>query len=235
MGMPSKLKAVPALAEDGTPRDLLRAALADAIAALAAKREARATVKVAHDRAADMVTAAFCELDQVEAEIKKAGASQRDEVMASVMRGDTFPGNSRRADAERRKSELEAQIAAAREARGALQEQLSEHDSSVAIAERTVRECRDAVVFEALPAILEATAPVRREFERQAHVVRFLRTMQPFYMSADDPRRLIGHDADRILAPALSQAGSQPAEDVAAWAAAAEKLLTDPDTPLPKA
>lgn len=213
--------------------DPTRAALADAIDRLAAKREARNVIRSAHDRALSMVYAQFSELDSIEDDIKKARASQRDEIMASVLRGDETPGNSKLADAERRKAEVEARTAAAREAREILEVQLNEHDGSVALAERAVRECRDAVVFEALPAMIEAAAPMRQEFESLAQVVRFIRQMSPGYMSSDDPRRQIVRDAERISEPVQWNRDVRSFAAVSAWSDAAERLLTDPETALP--
>ena len=214
-------------------RDPARAALADAISRLAKKLDARNAIGTAHDRAESMVYMQYGELDAIEDNIKKARASQRDEIMASVMRGDETPGNSKLADAERRKAEVEARMAAARVARDILKAQLDEHDDSVALAERIVRERRDAVVFEALPAMIEAAAPMRRELESLAQVVRFIRQMSPGHMSADDPRRLIGRDADKISEPVLWNGDARSIAAVQPWSDAAERLLTDPETPLP--
>ena len=216
-------------------RDPARAALADAIARLAEKLDARNAIGTAHDRAQTMVYAQYAELDVIEDDIKKARASQRDEIMVSVMRGDEHPGNSKLADAERRKAEVEARMAAAREATDILKTQLDEHDGFVALAERIVRERRDAVVFQALPAMLEAAAPLRREFESLTQVVRFIRQMSPGHMSADDPRRQLARDAEKISEPPLWSRDVRSMAAVLPWSEAAERLLTDPETLLPAA
>jgi len=223
----------PALKHEA-PRDPLRAALANAIAALASKRAERDAVQAAYDRASDIVTDSYGALEAAEAEIRHAGAHHRDEIVASVMRGDAKPGNSRREEAERRKADIEERTASARAARDTLKAALQVENERLRMAESDVRECRDAIVFQGLPALVHAAADLRQRFKAAALLALFVRKMQPYHLSADDPRRALGDAADHVTGPVfLAEGGTVPDAAYAAWEAVVESLLTDPDAPLP--
>lgn len=225
----------PALKQE-VSRDPLRDALADAILALASKRAERDAVQAAYNRASDIVTDSFGALEAVEAEIQQAGFRHRDEIVASVLRGDEKLGNSRREEAERRKTEIEERAASAREARDILKSAVEAENERVHRAELDVRECRDAIVFEGLPALVRAAADLRQQFKAAALLAILVRKMQPRHLSADDPRRALGDAADRVTAPVfLAEAGKSPDPAYAAWEAVAESLLIDPDALLPGA
>lgn len=215
-------------------RDPLRAALADAISDLAAKREAREAVRVARDRADETVMASYPEIEAVDREIREARAAHHDEIAASVMRGDTKPGNTRRDEAEARRAEIEARTAAARDARDVLTDHLARCDNEVRMAESQVRERRDAILFTALPALTEAAADLRRQYESAAYLVRFVRGAQSAFLSANDPLRDIGWLAEKVVSPiSITTAPDKPDASYQEWVAAAESLLSDPDAPLP--
>lgn len=217
-------------------RDPLRAALADAIADLAAKREAREAVRVARDRADETVTASYSEIEAVDREIQQARAAHHAEIAASVMRGDAKPGNTRRDEAEARRSEIEARTAAARDARDVLTDHLARCDNDVRMAESDVRSRRDAILFTALPALTAAAADLRRQYESAAHLVRFVRSAQSGFLSANDPLRDVGWLAEKVVSPvSITTAPDKPDAPYQEWVAAAERLLTDPDAPLPGA
>ncbi|GJD47284.1 hypothetical protein AFCDBAGC_5177 [Methylobacterium cerastii] len=220
-----------------TSRDPSRAALAEAIADVSAQEAGLAKVCEASDRASDLITTAFLDVETAETEIRDARATQRDEIMASVMRGDDTPGNSRLVQAEERKAEAERRLAAYRAARDDLSGALSDEEAKVAAAQVHLRECRTAVLWEALPALVAASMPLRQELAEYAQAIDLITERSPGFMSADDPRRKLLDAANRIRQPILSLGSGVtfPTPAYAEWKAAIHSLGFDPDAPLPNA
>lgn len=223
----------PALKQE-VSRDPSRAALADAIANLTAKRQARDEVQACLDALAEKRSAAWGEIEAAETAITAAKACQREEIMASVMRGDSFPANGRLADAEQRLALANEQRDSLREAEEAFRADLKDRDERVRWAESTVQECARVVLWEAVPALLREVEPVRQRYRQLVESITLITGHFPGTPSADDPVRDLQRQADALTRPILQNVHDRgkvglPAE----WAAAADRLLTDPDAPLP--
>lgn len=224
----------PALKQE-VSRDPSRAALADAIANLTAKRQARDEVQACLDALAEKRNAAWIEIEAAEAAITEAKARQREEVMASVMRGDSFPANGRLADAEQRLALANEQRDSLREAEEAFRTELRDRDERIRDTERDVSRHVRVVMWEAVPALMREIEPVRQRYRQLVESLSLITAEFPGYSpSADDPVRDLKRQADGFLRPILQNVhdlgkAGLPAE----WAAAADSLLTDPDAPLP--
>lgn len=216
-------------------RDPLRAALADAIEKLGERRAAHLDAVKAQTRLDDQLSAFYAELDEIDEAIARARAGQRDEIMASVMRGDATPGNSKLAEAEMRKADAEARREAIREAQAVLRTEVEQHADWVRSAEANVKGAIGEILWEALPDIIEAARPVRTRLAQLARIVTLIEGNSPGIgaMDYNDPRRGHMHEAQRLLAPILSEDARLPPADIGAWREAAESLKTDPDAALP--
>ncbi|MCJ2044751.1 hypothetical protein MKK58_09450 [Methylobacterium sp. J-078] len=211
----------------------MRAALAAEIEKLTRSRADFAEASTAASRLDEQLSGIYAEMSEIEDEIRQAGAGQREAVMASVMRGDAMPGNDRLTEAEARKAAAERRKAAIQQAQEVMRETLRQRGDTVRMSESNVADARTAILWEALPAVVAAATPLRIELAKLASVVSLIGQGAPVGMSSDDPRRHLMFEAQRILAPILSNDAALPPADIGAWTTAAHSLLTDPDAPLP--
>lgn len=224
----------PALKQE-VPRDLSRAALADAIANLTAKRQARDEVQACLDALAKKRGDTWAEIEAAEAAITEAKACQREEVMASVMRGESFPTNRRLADAEQRLAMANEQRESLREAEEAFRTDLKDRDERIRWAEQDVTKCVRTVMWEAVPALTREIEPLRQRYRQLVESLSLITASFPGESpSADDPVRDLKRQADGFLRPILQNVhdlgkAGLPAE----WAAARDRLHTDAYAPLP--
>lgn len=224
----------PALKQE-VSRDPLRAALAAKIEKLTQSRADFAEASTAASRLDEKLSDIYSEMSAIEDEIKRAGAGQREAIMASVMRGDDMPCNDKLAAAEARKADAQKRKAAIQQAQEVMRETLRQRGDTVRMSEDSVAGARTAILWEALPALISAAAPLRTELAKLASVVSLIGQGAPAGMSFDDPRRHLMFEAQRILAPILSNDAGLPPADIGDWTAAVQSLSTDPDAPLPNA
>lgn len=217
-----------------TSRDPSRAALADAIADLMAKRKARDEAQACLDALETKRAAAWSEIDAAETAIADAKLHHREEIMASVTRGDTFPENGRLAEAEQRLALAKEQNDSLREAKEAFRSDLTDREQRIHWAEREVEQCARAVMWEAVPALLREAEPIRLQFRQIVETLAIITGGFPGSPSADDPIRELQRQAEALTRPILMNVHDRGATGLAAeWKAVAERLHTDPDTPLP--
>ena len=223
--------AAPALKQEAS-REGSRAVLAERIAKLEAYRRAHAEVSAACEQAGARHSTLYRDIEAAEAEIEDAKLRQREEVMASVMRGDDIPTNKRLEDAERRLEQLRPARAALSEARQSLENDRREREKDIEHAERYVREAAGVVLMEGLPALLAEAAPLRQRLTELFEVMRFITRHPTGYVGPDHPFRELDRQVDRFDRPLSSDMRGVTAAS-SAYAAAATRLLTDPDAPLP--